>query len=162
MQNKTQSIIIGGLIAGILSTSYLGFINMLCCAGIIIGAVVAVWHYGKTYGIAVPTKEAVIIGIMVAVLAVVISGILNYVLALAGIRADQAITQMMMDSFGANMPPEQLDEMERQMNKPVSLGMFFGVNFLIGLVVSSIFGAAGGAIGAAITRKNAPPSATAI
>ncbi len=162
MQNKTQSILIGGIVAGILSTSYLGFINMLCCAGVIIGAVVGVWHYGKTYGVAVSTKEGAIIGILVAIVAVVISAILNYVLALAGIRADQMITQIMIDSFGANMPPEQLDEMERQMNAPVTLATFFGLNFLYGLIGSSIFGAIGGLIGSAITRKNAPPSATAI
>ncbi len=160
MPSKTQSIIIGGLVAGILSTSYLGFINMLCCAGIIIGAVVGVAHYGKTYGIAVPSKDAVLMGVAIAIFATILSSILNYVLALAGIRADQAISQLMMDSFGANMPPEQLDEMNRQMNRPVSLGMFFGVQFLIGLVVTSLFGAAGGAIGAAYTRRFQPPTAT--
>lgn len=162
MPDKKQSILIGGIIAGILSTSYLGFINMLCCAGVIIGGIVAVWHYGKTYGIAVPMKDALLMGVMAAILASIISGILNYVLALAGIRADVAIQQMMVDMFGASMPPEQLNEMERQMNQPVSIGMFFGMQFLIGLVFVSIFGAIGGAIGSAITKKNAPATDAAL
>lgn len=156
MPSKTQSIIIGGLVAGILSTSYLGFINMLCCAGVIVGAVVGVMHYGRTYDLAVPAKDGVIMGILIAIFGAILSGILNYVLALAGIRADQVVQQFVLDSFSSNMSPDQIDEIERQMNRPVSLGMFFGLQFIFGLFLVSLFGAAGGAIGAAITRKNAP------
>lgn len=156
MSSKTQSILIGGLIVGILGTSYLGFINILCCAGIIIGALVAVTHYGRTEGIAVDTRDALVIGIGAALVGLVISTVLNFALALAGIRADLAVQQFILNSFGDSMPPEQVREMEAQMERPVSVGMFFGTQFLWGILTSVIFGAIGGAIGAALTRKNAP------
>lgn len=153
MPSKTQSIVIGGLVVGILSTSYLGFINFLCCAGVIVGAAVGAWNYGKTYEMAVPTKDGLLIGIASALLGTLLAAILNYVLALAGIRGDLLISQMVIDAFGDNMPPEQLREMEEQMNRPVSLGLFFNLQLLIGLLITSIFGAIGGAIGGALTRK---------
>ena len=55
MPDKQQSIILGGIVAGILSTSYLGFLNLLCCMGIIIGALVAVWHYTDTHELTIPS-----------------------------------------------------------------------------------------------------------
>lgn len=156
MPSKTQSILIGGLLVGILSTSYLGLINFFCCAGIIVGALVAVQHYGKTYGIAVETRDALTIGIGAALVGLVIATTLNFVLALVGIRADLVIQQFMLDSFGDSMPPEQAREIEDQMARPVTVGMFFGVQFLWGLLIAVIFGAVGGAIGGALTRRNAP------
>ena len=44
MPDTKQSILMGALVTGILSTSYLSLINLLCCLGVIAGALVAVWH----------------------------------------------------------------------------------------------------------------------
>ena len=41
MTSRQQSVLVGAAVTGILSTSYLGFINTLCCLGVIIGGAVA-------------------------------------------------------------------------------------------------------------------------
>jgi len=155
MPSKQQSIVLGGVLVGILSTSYLGLINMLCCAGVIIGALVAVWHYTSQNELTISAGQGAGLGVMAALLGWAIAFVLNFVLIKAGIRSDQAISQFILDKVGSNMPPEQYDQLLQQMEREVSFGAYF-LNSLIGLGLSALFGAIGGAIGAAIFKK-APP-----
>jgi uncharacterized protein YybS (DUF2232 family) len=155
MPSKQQSIVLGGVLIGILSTSYLGLINMLCCAGVIIGALVAVWHYTSQNELTISGGQGAAMGVMAALLGWAIAFVLNFVLIKAGIRSDQAISQFILDKVGSNMPPEQYDQMLQQMEQEVTFGKYF-LNSLIGLGLSAVFGAIGGAIGAAVFKK-APP-----
>lgn len=152
MPSKQQSIILGGVVAGLLSTSYLGLINLLCCAGVIIGALVAVWHYTDTHGLTIPAGQGAVIGLLAGLVGTVISLILNYILIEMGIRSDQAITQFILNTFGSNMPPEQYDAMVEQMNADLTLSAYLA-NGLFAAVVSLVFGAIGGAIGASVFKK---------
>jgi len=151
MPSKQQSIILGGLVAGLLSTSYLGMINFLCCAGVIVGALVAVWHYTDTYELTIKAGQGAVLGLLAALVGWAIALILNFVLIKAGIRSDQIITQFFLDRFGDSMPPEQYDTLVDQMESPITLAGYLG-NSLWGLI-SLAFGAAGGAIGAVIFKK---------
>jgi len=152
MPSKQQSIILGGLVAGLLSTSYLGLINMLCCAGVIIGALVAVWHYNDTNQLTISAGQGAVIGLLAALLGWLISLILNFILIKAGIRSDLVLSQFFLDRFGSNMPPESYDQIVDQMNAEVTVGLYLK-NALWGVLFSVIFGAVGGAIGAVIFKK---------
>ena len=152
MPSKQQSIILGGLVAGLLSTSYLGLINFLCCAGVIIGAMVAVWHYTDTHRLTISAGEGAVIGLLAGLVGAVVSLILNYILIEMGIRSDQAISQFIINQFGDNMPPEQYDAMAEQMNADLTLSAYLA-NGLFAAILSLVFGAAGGAIGAAVFKK---------
>ncbi|HMB91349.1 MAG TPA: hypothetical protein VKP65_10915 [Rhodothermales bacterium] len=159
MSPKGQSIFIGGIVVALLSTSYLGLINLFCCAGVIIGSMAAVWHYTSENELTVPAGEGAVMGLSAAALGVVIATIINFILIKMGIRHDLAMSGFIMEQFGGSMPPEQVEAMEEQMNQPVTVGAYL-VNGLVGIVVSVIFGAIGGAIGAAIFKKG-PDSADA-
>lgn len=152
MSPKGQSIFIGGIVVALLSTSYLGLINLLCCAGVIIGAMAAVWHYTSENELTIPAGEGAVMGLSAAALGVVIATIINFILIKMGIRHDLAMSEFIMEQFGGSMPPEQVEAMEEQMSQPVTIGAYL-VNGLVGIVVSVIFGAIGGAIGAAIFKK---------
>ena len=152
MSAKQQSILLGGLVVAVLSTSYLGFINCLCCAGVIIGAMAAVWHYTNTNELTIPTGEGALMGLSAAVVGFFIAFIINFILISLGIRHDLAITQAILNNFGDSMPPEQVEAMEDQMDAAITFGAY-AINGIIGLVVSTIFGAIGGAIGAAVFKK---------
>ena len=152
MSPKGQSILIGGVVVGLLSTSYLGYINFLCCAGVIIGAMAAVWHYTSENELTIPPGEGAVMGLRAAALGVVLATIINFILIKMGIRHDLAISGFILERFGDSMPPESLEAMEDQMTQPITIGSYL-VNGLIGIVVSVIFGAIGGAIGAAIFKK---------
>jgi len=54
MPSKLNSLLLGGLIIAVLSTSYLAFINMACCAGVILGAMAGVWHYTNENDLTIP------------------------------------------------------------------------------------------------------------
>ena len=152
MPDKQQSIILGGIVAGVLSTSYLGMINFLCCMGIIVGALVAVWHYTDTNEITIPTGTGATMGLMVGVVAVVISSVLNLILIKAGINHETAINEFIINQWGDSMPPEQIEAMEAQMEAEKTIGQY-ALGIGIGLAVSSVFGAIGGSIGAKMFKK---------
>ena len=152
MSDKTQSILIGGAVVAVLSTSYIGFINCLCCAGVIIGAMTAVWHYTNTNSLTIPAGQGAVIGLLAAIVGAVLAMLVNYILINLGIRSDQAIVEFILNRFGDQMPLEQVEAMEEQLDASLSFGTFF-INSLIGLVVSTIFGAIGGAIGASVFKK---------
>ena len=147
---------IGGIVVGVLSTSYLGYINLLCCAGVIVGSMAAVWHYTSENELTVPPGEGAVIGLSAALVGIVLSTILTFALMKMGIRHDQAVTEFIIDRFGASMPPEQLDTMKEQMNQPITIGSYL-INGLFGIVISVVFGAIGGAIGASVFKKGRDP-----
>lgn len=144
--------ILGAAVVAVLSTSYLGFINCLCCAGVIAGAMAAVWHYTNTNELTIATGEGAVMGLVAGALGAVVAFFLNYALLQMGLGAEEAIREVVMNMFADQMSTEQIEEMERQMESGSSFGAR-AVNGLIGVVVSAIFGAIGGAIGAAVFKK---------
>jgi len=152
MPDRNQSILMGGLVVALLSTSYLSFINVLCCIGVIAGAAVAVWHYTDMNEATLTGGQGAVMGLMAALLGFVIATILNFVLIKLGIRHDQAVGEFMFNQFGANMPPEQADEMRRQLDAPFEVGTYL-VNALWGIPISIAFGSLGGMIGAKMFKK---------
>ena len=153
MPDKQQSIILGGLVVAVLSTSYLSLINMICCLGVILGAVIAVWHYTETNSITISTGDGAKIGALAAAFGFIVATVVNYVLiAFLDIRHDQAVGRMMLDMFKDSMPPEQYDEQLEVLNAPVTIGTVL-MSAVWGLVLYPIFGAIGGLIGAKVFKK---------
>lgn len=152
MPSRTQSILLGSLVVALLSTSYLGLINVVCCAGVIIGALVTVWHYTDTHELTIPAGQGASMGLAAAFIGAIIALILNFVLIKIGIRSDQFMLDAMLDAFGDSMPDEQYDDLLEQRNRPVTFGSYF-IEGVLGVIVSAVMGAIGGAIGAAVFKK---------
>lgn len=154
MSSKWTSIMIGALTVGVLSTSYLGLLNILCCLGVIIGAVVAVWHYTDTYALTITGGTGAGIGASAGALGAVISTLLTLLLLGIGLEGG-GVEDLMMDFFRGMMTEEQLREIEAQ-QEDARTAMGWITNTLIGAVIFAIFGAIGGAIGAAVFKKGGP------
>lgn len=159
MPNRTQSVLIGGLVAGILSTSVLGVINILCCAGVIIGAVVGVWHYTEENQLTIPSGQGALIGALCGVVGAIIAGVLNQVLVAIGLDFATAMQETMMQNFG--MSADQVEQM-RQMQEAQQGGVLWVIlGTLFNTVLFAVFGAIGGAIGASVFQKGSgSPDAT--
>lgn len=145
---------------GLLSTSYLSFINILCCAGVLTGAMVAVWHYTSTNELTLSGSQGASLGVQAALAGFAIAFVLNFVLMSLGIRHDLAVAEWSLNTFGDNMQDAQLEQLEEQLNTPFSLGFYLkttilSMNGAIGIAATAAFGAIGGAIGAA-AFKNGP------
>jgi hypothetical protein len=151
MPSRTQSIFIGGLVVGLLSTSVLGLINLACCAGVIIGAMVGVWHYTEEYQLTIPSGQGALIGALAGILGAIIAGILNQILVAAGLDFAAGFRETLMQMSNMEMTPEQMEAMEQQAQQGNWFLMLAGT--LFSMVLYAIFGAIGGAIGASVFQK---------
>lgn len=159
MPDFKQSIILGGLVSGLLSTSYLGFINWLCCMGVLVGAIVAVWHYTDTNTLTIPTGQGAKLGAFSALIGLLISTVLNFILIKAGINHETAFSEFILNSFGSQMPPEQVEAMEEAMNQEKTIATYAQA-IGIGSILFAIFGAIGGAIAAKMFKKGGDEAAS--
>lgn len=151
MPSRTQSILIGGLVTGILSTSVLGMINILCCAGVIIGAMVGVWHYTEENSLTIPSSQGALIGALCGVIGAVIAGILNQLLMTIGLDFGMAMQEQFMRNMG--MSAEQLEQM-REMQQGQQGNVLWTIGGIVfSMFLFAIFGALGGAIGASVFQK---------
>ena len=149
MTPRQQSILIGAVVTGVLSTSYLSFVNFLCCLGVILGGVVAVQQFTSRTGTSVESGDGAILGALAGAGGTVLANIFDR--ALRPLNLDsQSITQDVMKNV-MQMGGEQgmSPEMVQQFQQGRSTTMII-IGLVIGLVVNSTFGAIGGAIGAAI------------
>jgi hypothetical protein len=156
MPSKTQSILLGGLVIGLLSTSYLGFINIFCCAGIILGAMVSVWHYTNENMLTIQAGQGAAIGALAGIVGGLVALALDQVVGLVGLPSSQEMQQQIQQMFmPSNLDPEQMEEIQRQQEQ-FNSPMFKVIGSVIGMAVSAIFGAIGGAIGASVFKKGSP------
>lgn len=155
MPDKKQSILLGSAVGAVLSTSYLGMINCLCCAGIIAGAMVAVWHYTTNNELTISAGTGASMGAIVGIVAIVLAFFLNLILIKVGVRSDLVIQNFILDQWGDSMPPEAYDQMVEQMNSEMTFMAYLKGQW-IGFLVGPIFGALGGVIGAAMFKKGQP------
>ena len=142
----------GALVTGILSTSYISLINLLCCLGVIAGALVTVWHYTETNELTIPTGKGASMGVLSALAGLLMATALNLILISVGINHETVMQEWIMNKFGDSMAPEQIEAMEAEMEAGKTLVQHF-LSLLIGGGVSSVFGAIGGAMGAKIFKK---------
>lgn len=146
MASKQQSILIGGLVAGVLLTSYLAVINVLCCLGVVLGGVTAVWHFTATHREPVETGDGAVMGSLAGIAGLLVSTAMDYVLR----PLDMDIQSAMMGAMEALYTPEMMEQVRQQMDAAQAQQGIGAIvfNLLIGAVVTAVFGAIGGAIGA--------------
>ena len=134
MTPRQQSILVGAVVIGVLSTSYLSFINVICCLGVMIGGAVAAQQYTTRAGVG----------------GAVLGPLLDRALRPLGLDS-QTISQGMVEQWMQGMEGQQgmSPEMMQQLQGEGSTMMFIG-GILFNVVLYAIFGAIGGAVGAAI------------
>lgn len=149
MTIRQQSILIGAVVTGVLSTSYLNFINAVCCLGVIIGGVVAVQQFTTRSGTSIEVGDGAILGALSGVGGAVIGSILDT--ALRPLNLDSSsISQGMMENFMQGMQGQEgmsPEMMQQFQDGGGMMTILFGL--IVGMVINAIFGAIGGAIGAA-------------
>ncbi|MEM1042577.1 MAG: hypothetical protein AAGI91_08110 [Bacteroidota bacterium] len=154
MPSKQSSILVGALTVGVLSTSYLGLINALCCLGVMIGAAVAVWHYTDTHALTIAGGTGAGIGAAAGALGSIVSALLTLLLLALGLDGG-AIEDLVMDRFRGMMTEEQIRDIEAQQEASRTVtGWLSGT--LLGALLFAVFGAIGGAVGAALFKKGGP------
>lgn len=159
-QVNFNSVLIGSLTITVLSTSYLGLINLLCCLGFIGGILVTIWHATEEGGAQLTPGIGALSGLLAAVFAALLVFTLDRaILPLLGIpTSEQIIEQMIPDlisSFAGGDAQEIQDQIEMQqaLNEQNETGSFA---YLAGVLFNGLFGAIIGAIGAKIFGRSLP------
>lgn len=155
MSDQHHSILMGGLVVGILSTSYLGILNMLCCLGVMIGGAVGVWHFTSEHRTTLASGEGAQLGAASGLVGLLLSLVLNFLFMKVGLGAEQAVSGLMQSGFSDMMTEEQIEMMREQLEAARNRSFFESVvNFgtIVNLFVFPLFGAVGGAAGASLFR----------
>lgn len=150
MTPRQQSILTGAVVTGIFSTSYLSFINTVCCLGVIVGGVVAVQQFTGRTGQAMEAGDGAVIGALAGAGGAVLGSIFDAMLRPLNLDSN-SISQDLMQQWMQGMQGRQgmSPEMMQQFQGGGGVMMFLvGLGFSV--VLYAIFGAIGGAIGTAL------------
>ena len=153
MTARQQSILIGALVTGILSTSYFFFINMLCCLGVMIGGAVATQQYTSRTRTRIESGDGAVLGALAGVGGAILQPLLNWALRPFGLGFRDIVLRWAESMQGQ---PGMSPEMMQQLQTTPSFGAIL-FNLVVGMIVFAIFGAIGGAIGAAIFGEEEAP-----
>ena len=160
--NKLRvALISGGVIGFVSAVPGLNLINCCCCAGIILGGVLAVYLYKQEFTEGMPAMEssdALILGVMAGVVSAFVSTILNlFIIELFGDVASEfaySIIEKLIEQ--ANLPPENVEDLRSQMEQAMAeQSSFIGVmtELALSLIIHPLFALLGGLIGFSIFKQ---------
>jgi hypothetical protein len=141
----------------------INMINLLCCAGIILGAAAGTFYYARQLeksGAMIRNKDGVMIGllsgIISAIVCVIISTLIYMVLNYNPVEGVYKMT----DQYGFKMPPESEKMLKGIFDEYNQRGFslfMIGAELLMRIVTHCIFGPVGGLLAASmfIKRRNA-------
>ena len=151
--DKLRPALIGGALIGIISAiPIISLINCFCCAGVVIGGIVAVHLYNKNLGgLELTSSEGVVIGLMAGASGALINTILTSMIT-GGVK--NQINKIL--EYSNEIPPELQDALIRIQEMGGNL-FFVIVGLVFSLIIFSIFGIIGGLIGVSLFRKKQIP-----
>jgi len=151
--DKLRPALIGGFVIGIISAiPGINFINCFCCAGVIIGGILAVHLYNKKLdGLELTYSDGVTLGLMAGASGAIIDTILSSFIE--GSIKDQI--DKVLEHYH-DMPPE-LEDLLIQIQENIGDITFVIIGLIFTVIIFSIFGILGGIIGVSIFRKKQIP-----
>jgi len=121
MTTRQRSILAGALITGILSTSYLSFINSICCLGVITGGIVAAQQYtairSRETGPGLDAANGAVIGAFSGGFGAILGAIFDLILRPVGLDSS-TISRQMIEELNRGMeaqqqiPPEVMQQLQ--------------------------------------------------
>jgi hypothetical protein len=150
MTTRQRSILVGAVVTGILSTSYLSFVNTFCCLGVILGAIVTIQQFTSRTGRSVEAGDGAILGALTGVGGAVLGSLFDAVLRPLNLDSN-TVSREMMKGFMEGMEGQQgmSPEMMQQFQGETGLAMTL-VGLVFSIVIYAVFGAIGGALGTAL------------
>ena len=153
MSDKIQSVLIGGVAAGMLAVVFeipqncVGCLSCLCYVG---AGLLAVWHYTNTNTLTIKGGEGAGLGAMAGVVSGVVAGILSLVFKAIGLlpSVDDIIEKIMDDGQLDQLDPETAEMIYSFIETSSGIG-----GLVFGVIIGVILGVIGGAIGASVFKK---------
>lgn len=157
--NKLVPVLIGGLsITAISAIPVLNLVNLLCCAGVMGGAIIGVWFYKKNFpqdmpfsvgdGAIIGTFSGAVAGIVTTLIFALTTGLFSP--AFQEKFETEIENALQQSSFQDPATAEQVRQFLTQLSS-TPLYLFVGLLFIM-LLVFTLFGLFGGLIGGGIFK----------
>ena len=164
MTGKSQSILLGAMIVGLLATIF-GLVQfsvqsqvfgtLACCVIPTAGALLATWHYTSTNALTIRAGEGAMIGLAACILGNFVSLGLSLVVSYTGLMPSpfdvEAVIEMTQESM--------VDRGSSQAEIDQAIGFmreFYFVFVIVAVVAYGVLGAVVGAIGASLFKRGEP------
>jgi hypothetical protein len=152
--SKLMPALYGGIIIGLLSgIPYVGLVNCLCCAGIMIGGFLAVFFYKKDLPPDAPpltNSDALALGALAGLFGALFFNVIDagFLYTIGNVSAE--MMRSVYDKMGVleKMPSEALEKLDNEIANP-ALSL---TTVLTWFVIGPLFGLLGGLIGYAVFK----------
>ncbi len=137
----------------------LNMLNLLCCAGIIIGGAAGTWYYARQLekaGQFIQNKDGIMIGLLAGIISAIVYVIFSTTIMMIAKQNPVELVYKMTEQWGFTIPPES-EKMLRTVYEDYQKNGFspimIGVELVSRIVSHCIFGPIGGLLVASILNK---------
>jgi len=137
----------------------LNMLNLLCCAGIILGGAAGTWYYARQLekaGQFVQNKDGIMIGLLAGIISAIVYVIFSTTIMMIAKQNPVELVYKMTEQWGFSIPPES-EKMLRTVYEDYQKNGFspimIGVELFSRIVSHCIFGPIGGLLVASILNK---------
>lgn len=142
----------------------LNLLNLLCCAGIIIGGAAGTYYYGRQLektGSFIQNKDGIMIGLLAGIISAIIYVIFSTLIMMISQQNPVELVYKMTEQYNIPIPPESEKMLQTVFNEYQKNGfstIMIGVELFSRIVSHCIFGPLGGLLAASIMnkRRNVP------
>lgn len=164
--SKLQPALVGGAIIGVISAvPFLNLINCFCCAGVLLGGLLAVMFYKNSITpemAPLSPGDAIAVGALAGVFGAAISTILAaIILGLFGNLFGEWMYEFMVqwiENAEIEMPEELYDQLRESLLEQTPGDLM--LSFFVEVIIYTPFGLLGGLLGYAIFKPKVPPTVT--
>ncbi|NOS83657.1 MAG: hypothetical protein HOP31_00825 [Ignavibacteria bacterium] len=137
----------------------LNMLNLLCCAGIILGGAAGTWYYARQLekaGQFIQNKDGIMIGLLAGIISAIVYVILSTMILMFSKQNPVELVYKMTEQWGFSIPPESekmLRTVYDEYNKNGFSTIMIGVELFSRIVSHCIFGPIGGLLVASLLNK---------
>ncbi|HMQ79697.1 MAG TPA: hypothetical protein PKE39_11245 [Ignavibacteria bacterium] len=137
----------------------LNILNLLCCAGIILGGAAGTWYYARQLekaGQFIQNKDGIMVGLLAGIISAIVYVIYSTTIMMIAKQNPVELVYKMTEQWGFSIPPES-EKMLRTVYEDYQKNGFspimIGVELFSRIVSHCIFGPIGGLLVASIFNK---------
>lgn len=137
----------------------LNMLNLLCCAGIILGGAAGTWYYARQLekaGQFIQNKDGIMIGLLAGIISAIVYVIFSTTIMMIAKQNPVELVYKMTEQWGFTIPPES-EKMLRTVYEDYQKNGFspimIGVELFSRIISHCIFGPIGGLLVASIFNK---------
>lgn len=142
----------------------LNLLNVLCCAGIVIGGAAGTYYYGRQLekaGGFIQNKDGIMIGLLSGIISAIVYVIFSTLIMMISQQNPVDLVYKMTEQYNIPIPPESEKMLQTVFNEYQKNGfstIMIGVELFSRIVSHCIFGPLGGLLAASIMnkRRNVP------